>query len=689
MRVKLSFPHHKSRSYTVLLGFIVANLIYGLLTFVYFASKPSLEQPVFLVYSRQKLFLLGVDLLLVATFLSLFILMIIRPTVHQKILGFFETHINFLWKILIPALVVIGWLVVFWIYSVYRSAFSTLIPLFVWLGFIYFGISLGIDLSRSNNLSTVYQARSQWSLVLGMVFLGMGVLLAFLSRYANVTVDEADHMVVGGWMAQGLRLYSDVFSHHPPLVYYWSAFIVKLFGWDIGAIRGAFAVLWFLVYWITAKITKLYLPIGLFVFLWGGLGYFYYGNLILYQAFSGLFLIAILACLLSFAEHEQNFSRFLYLWFGLINALILFADPRMGVVTIISFTFLVLREVANRHKPLGERLSNIAYSFVSLFFVLAIGITILGLTSSLSGFYQNFVWFNEHVYGKYVPVSVRDLPRLMWSQIANGLFVFRPEFRTKVDLFRFMWSNGIYTSFDGWIFGGFFYRLIMIIMLVVFVFYKKSILGVFLYVMASFLLTRSSQGFHAGPFVMMALFLAAYFITEPWRDNFDASRIINVLPKTALRFIRISVAFMFTVLLINTIYYFIGDYDEMITRHYEKGYRTEVASLQKYECKDIQPKYLIYPLDPLVYWYLGRLPASRFSFMLPWVAEVGQTEVINGLINSTYVIVRISLDDPIGGIPAREYLRDLTVFLNNHYHEVEEGIWVSPTLFEICHSSNG
>jgi hypothetical protein len=689
MQVRLPFLSYKSRSYCLLLGLIVANLIYGLITFVFLASKPSLEHPVFIGYSLQRLFLLGGVLLMVVVFIGLFVLMLFRPVVHKKILEFIEANAAILSRIFLPALIVMWLLVVFGTYSVYRGAFRTLLPFFIWWGFIFFEISLGLDLLQTDEPPIVSQKHDQLRVLLGMFLLSVGVLLAFLSRYANVTVDEADHMVIGAWMTKGVRLYTDVFSHHPPLVYYWSAFIVKLFGWNIGAIRGAFAVLWFVIYGITAKVTKLYFPIGLFVLLWGGLSYFYYGNLILYQAFSGLFLVANVACLVTLADRRQIYSRFLYLWLGTVNGLILFADPRMGVVIVVSLVFLILNEVSDRQKPIKMRILNIGYSVVSLLVVVAMGALLLSLTSSLAGFYQNFIWFNERIYGKYVPVSLRELPNLMWSQITNGLFILSPQFRTKVDLFRFMWSNGVYTLFDGWIFGGFFYRLILMIVLVGFTFYKKSILGIFLYVIASFLLSRSPQGFHAGPFVMVALFLAAHFVGEPWREKVGTYRILRVLSKTALRFVRISVAFMFAVLQLNTIYYYLGDYDEMTARLYEKGYQAEAKHLQNYECKGIQAKYLIYPLDPLVYWYLNRLPASRFSFMLPWVAELGQTEVINELNSSSDVIVKISVEDPIGGMPAYAYLGDLIKFLDNQYVEVEKGIWVSPALFETCHPGAG
>jgi len=93
----------------------------------------------------------------------------------------------------------------------------------------------------------------------------------------------------------------------------------------------------------------------------------------------------------------------------------------------------------------------------------------------------------------------------------------------------------------------------------------------------------------------------------------------------------------------------------------------------------------VYPINPIAYFVAGIPPASRYTFMYPWVAEVGQEELINELRNNPSAVVTINTARKAGSPdgPAA-YMADTITFLNESYVVIGDDFWMSPELAEIC-----
>jgi hypothetical protein len=79
-------------------------------------------------------------------------------------------------------------------------------------------------------------------------------------------------------------------------------------------------------------------------------------------------------------------------------------------------------------------------------------------------------------------------------------------------------------------------------------------------------------------------------------------------------------------------------------------------------------------------------PATRYTFMSPWVAEYGQDEVIKDLhlIKDKPVLVLIEKEADVWGIPVKDYLKNLIQELDQEYIPVDNHVYISPGLKTRC-----
>ena len=84
--------------------------------------------------------------------------------------------------------------------------------------------------------------------------------------------------------------------------------------------------------------------------------------------------------------------------------------------------------------------------------------------------------------------------------------------------------------------------------------------------------------------------------------------------------------------------------------------------------------------------YFSKLPlTSRYLFMTPWVANVGQQEVISDLPGK-FAVVFIAKGTDFWGYQTKDFLRGLIDYLDQEYIEVEPNIYISPELKQYCDS---
>src|SRR5512146_1332285 len=108
-------------------------------------------------------------------------------------------------------------------------------------------------------------------LVLSFIF---GLTKIYYGRF----VDEADTITVGWLISRGSVLYRDVFSHHFPFSYYWTAGVVSIFGNSFPAVRVSILLLQIALFAAAMWMTRFYLAIGLASLVWNLINQFHRGQ---------------------------------------------------------------------------------------------------------------------------------------------------------------------------------------------------------------------------------------------------------------------------------------------------------------------------------------------------------------------------------------------------------------------------
>jgi hypothetical protein len=94
----------------------------------------------------------------------------------------------------------------------------------------------------------------------------------------------------------------------------------------------------------------------------------------------------------------------------------------------------------------------------------------------------------------------------------------------------------------------------------------------------------------------------------------------------------------------------------------------------------------VYPINPIVHFVTSIPPVSKYVWMYPWVAEIGQDDLITELRDHTSAIIWIRVERGAGSpVGVAAYMVDTIEFLNNEYQIVlKDAIWMSPELAEKC-----
>ena len=93
-----------------------------------------------------------------------------------------------------------------------------------------------------------------------------------------------------------------------------------------------------------------------------------------------------------------------------------------------------------------------------------------------------------------------------------------------------------------------------------------------------------------------------------------------------------------------------------------------------------------YPNGLYSYWFTGLKPATKYTFLWPWVAKVGQAEIIETLDKNRDKPVLVYMHEMTvwGTYPTKEYLAPLYDFLNKNYVQVGGETYLSPKLASDC-----
>ncbi|MEW5939867.1 MAG: hypothetical protein AB1750_09420 [Chloroflexota bacterium] len=549
---------------------------------------------------------------------------------------------------------------------------------------------------------------------IGWILLAISFLLGLLTLYWGEFVDEADNLVVGSLLLQGQVLYRDVFSHHFPFAYYWMAGVVALAGKTIFAAR--FSVLLFQVasFALLMRLTRKHLLLGLTALMWGIARPFYLGHMMIYPSFDGISLFVVFVLTLYTLQETLPPTWLHWLTIGAYSLIAFLSNPLSAYAIGITLIFLFIR------KPAWELKAGT---------VIGVGLALyfgaLALSDSLQAFWQDVVIFNSQVYNKYTGVQpIRTLNFFSYALTGLGLpYIHWFDF----DLFKPIQIG--YAQIDAWFFTGFLYRLGIIGASVLMIAQNKKtdvvasrrpersvtkskdgggatpssdmrllpfgyaqdkrregrpprndvLPGMYLYLFAAATLLIAKAHYRSQAFILVAMIALSMFALGEVR--WDS---VKPAMASAGRTLRVIVLAMTLWLGVRLVGQMIHDRADLTYDANFQKYEREANRLERLACDLPDVRLAYYPEGVYAYWFSGLQPASKYLFLWPWVAEVGQEEMIRELAEQEYVIVIVTDETVWDAYPTSDYLRPLLDYLDANYQKVGKETYLSPALFQAC-----
>jgi hypothetical protein len=148
---------------------------------------------------------------------------------------------------------------------------------------------------------------------------------------------------------------------------------------------------------------------------------------------------------------------------------------------------------------------------------------------------------------------------------------------------------------------------------------------------------------------------------------------------------------MFAWLNIRGAAFLIENREKMVYLEKFAGIDADAAYLRQETCSRPEARILIVPYEPIQYFAAQILPASKYHFLLPWVAEVGQDQAIADLATQP-ALVLIAQEQKIWGYPVRQYLSKLLEYLDKNYIFAKQAdryrVYKSPRLEALCQGTS-
>jgi len=532
-----------------------------------------------------------------------------------------------------------------------------------------------------------------------------GVLLLILSFVIGLTkvyygrfVDEADNLTVGWLLSEGQILYRDIFSHHFPFPYYWVALVVRLFGNSFAAVRISVLLLQIGVFAISMGISRFYLALGLTSVVWNLTNQFLRGQEAIYPTFEGILMLGAFTLIFFLLVKRQKPGKLTLALIGVFLAFSLLTDPLMIYPILIAFAGLFISgAIKSPAKRVMEAFNRTLIA--GTIFAAVLGIYAIHLVSqgSAQDFYQDTIWFNREIYAKYEYAEpFRMVP--IGQQALTGLNILNPQWTQQTSPFLplntyrsvRLEDEGLYNS---WIFAGLLFRLSILICLAGLFLQRRGTAGVILYIFAAASLVREDYGIYSIGFTLVSLFAGFYTLVNLHRPallrslSSHTSRFPDLIRKIS------RMTWSMALILIGTMTswsafrgaYYLADHPvEILNPRHVNQYKNFGEQIRDLACNQPDLEIAVYPINPIVYFVTEIPPASKYTFMYPWVAEVGQQEMISELRNNPGVVVWLRTGRGAGDNAAAVYLRDTINFLNEEYVFVSTDIWMSPDLAARC-----
>ena len=503
----------------------------------------------------------------------------------------------------------------------------------------------------------------------GWVMLAAAALIGFWSIRWGIGDVEANALVAGVRMNAGDILYRDIFSHHFPFYYFWSAAVIKIFGQSIFWARASVWLYQLAVLAAMMKLSRLYLSIGATGLLWSILRHLYENNLFVYRAFSSISVLGLVILVIVLLIEKEEFRLPHAIAMALLSAVSVLADP----LTIYPVAFSIVVILIKSPKR-GLQVTAIAGALAACFFGYLLA------TGTLQVFLSDAIRFNSDIYAKYNGNFSSALRFYQVRvQITSGLDLLNPAW-FNMDPHRVITTEP--TDFDRWFFTGFLYRTSCLLTAALFMLHKKPWAAAYVFLVAAAALAIYPWGAYGVTFVLVAVFFTALFLSqEIWSKK--NGRFLGGAKIT----VRVILALMVAWLGYRTVSYTSRNLEERSYLSYFSDKLGDFAKLEALACglPDVSLGY--YPGNIYPYFFTDLKAVSRYYFMWPWVAEIALPEILDALgqDGAMAIVNRTNNGLVFGQFDTRDYLKPLDEYLRDNYLEVRRGIFVSPALAEACH----
>jgi hypothetical protein len=495
----------------------------------------------------------------------------------------------------------------------------------------------------------------------GYFLLVFSLIIGTFTLYRGSFVDEGDNLATGWFLSQGMTLYKDIFSHHFPFTYLWVAFFVSFTGRSIFAVRFSLLLFQLISVFIAMRLSRFTLTLGLFSVVWSVIGIFYKGNFVLYNVFAGVALLVIFSIVLAVVTGKITPTRKHGIALGIFSFIAILSDPLSIYPVFITAIFLLFKA-----RPLVRDF------FLSFILLTSTLIGYFLLTGSLIDFVNQAVKFNATVYNKYLetnPIRLFDLVKIAFS----GLGIAKPIWWDFAPMRVFA---ATYDHFNRWFYTGFIFRFSIIVAAINWLMRKKYLAAGYIYFFAASLLVMNDEDFRSSVFAMMAIFVMIYLVT----NQFSWPKLSSPL----FMFYKIGSLSIICLSLLLLVYRTGSDiWENRANMNYAFYFGAQEAMAEKLlekSCNNPEVLLAYYPGNPYMYWFTNLKPVSKYVYFWPWVADIGQDEVITILENPDTKALASVADTVIWQTYATtDYLQPLFEFLEENY--IKSGdIYISPNL---------
>ena len=590
-------------------------------------------------------------------------------------------------------------------------------PIFIWIGlalllffclaFLVRGPRYWFNVWKELLSHPRSQKLWQWlnSAQAGISLLVISLLIGLTKLYFGLFVDETDNLYVGWLISKGYVLYRDVFSHHFPFPYYWTALVAAFFGNSFPIMRLSVLLLQIGLFAIAIKVTQFYLVIGLTSLIWNLINQFHRGQEVLYQTLEGIFLVVSFIIIFGWLVKKSKPGYITLALVGLLLGLALATDPLaiypVSVAILGVFVAGIVYQSQSRWREGFRRLLVVGAAAALIPCIFLVNLIVSG---TLKDFYRSTFWFNAQVYSKYPEYTNPFQFDNVIHNVASGLDILNPKWVENTSPFfplESLQSSRLDNeeAYFTWIFSTLLFRLSILVCCLGLILSRKYLAAIFLLLFSATLLLRLPTYFYTIGFTLLSLFAACFLLIQlrsPALISAASSGEVNRNERNkgpGLSKRAILVAWSILLILIAGMWlwvsfrgaYFIAnqtsieqDRESLLVWKRIGNHIRDLACGQQVEIA-------VFEGNPMIYFASGLLPATKYTFMNPWVAEVGQQEIITTLNQKPSAVVWVNRQKGNESLyPPADYLKDLISFLDNSYIYQGNDYWESPDLAAHC-----